>query len=50
MNKNIAIFKKYFSIQEDAEDQIRKFIDENFNRISEDDDEPMKIYLEIGGL
>lgn len=48
-SKNIAIFKKYFSDQEDAEEQIRNFIDENFDRI-EENNEPIKIYLEIGGL
>ena len=50
MNKNIAIFKKYFDNQHDAEEQINNFIDENFDRVIDDEDKPLKVYIEIGGL
>ena len=51
MNTNVAIFKKYFDSQEEAEEQINNFIDENFDRVRDhDEDKPLKVYIEIGGL
>ena len=48
-NKNIAIFKKYFDSEHEALEQANQFIEENFDRI-EENDKPLKIYIEIGGL
>ena len=50
MSKNIAILKKYFEDQHEAEEEIVEFINQNFDKIVDQNDKPLKVYIEIGGL